>query len=860
MMKKLVLIVTFCCAITGMLAAANLLDLAAMQRQVGIDAFAEAGNGVYLAKGESSLVVAYKGNDGSIRISRQDAAGRWTSTPIATIPRGFVQGLAAKDSLVVVGYSDGGQSFTLSSNDGGQTFSQPVPVIPTRQGASIQDMVIDASGTIHIVFHRHDGYWDYNYARSTDGGKSYRTFLDFTKASDSNSTGYAGHLRAAHGNLYTVYQDNNDEFATKLAVSRDQGSSWTVTRLAPSTNGRLGLAVDPVDPDLLYVIAFNDHGLTVLRVTEATSASPKPWPVYGDGNIKPNASAVVSANIAIANDRTVAAVYLNPITGSYGLLSSTDQGDTWERGILTTSMTPTTFLWGSDLESYDNEFYFACFDGKGSVLLHGPERGAAPGSTGSAGAYTPDAQGLVELPSIEEPFSVVLNTGMPFVMFSVSADAPYTVRHLTQDMIPLYLALYDLYAGGDTVLAENYDGVTVHDRLSYGMDDEAVYLLALGVLDDTTLGQTVRIEISRDVPADPKPVVPATAPAKSQKAKQAHSVSAGYFTSFALNASGQLFGAGLNSYGQMTDGSTGNKISFGPLRAGVSFLSSGFGHTLIMGDDHILYAAGRNDDFQIGDGSNANRLSLFRLADNVVSAAAGYGHSLYVQADGSVWGVGANSRGQLGDGTTIQRSKPVKVFEHGAQVVTNFNHTSFIITPEGDLYGFGENSDGQLGLGHTGSVTKPTYILDKVTAVAAGMNHTLILRHDGTVWAAGTNAQGQLGTGSQTAANRFVQVASEAVDIAAGQYHSLVVGMDGVLRVAGSNKYGQYGTGDTKNRSLSSGFVSVLEGVVDADAGRDHSIALKRDGSVWTAGLNEQYQLGDQSQGFRREWKQVFSF
>ena len=113
--------------------------------------------------------------------------------------------------------------------------------------------------------------------------QSYRTFLDFTKSTDSNSTGYSGNLIAAHGNLYTLYQDNNDEFAVKLGISTDGGDTWHINRLAPSTGGALALAVDPKDPDLVYVAAFNKAGLTVLRIPDATSTSVTPWPVHGDG-------------------------------------------------------------------------------------------------------------------------------------------------------------------------------------------------------------------------------------------------------------------------------------------------------------------------------------------------------------------------------------------------------------------------------------------------------------------------------------------------------------------------------------------------------------------------------------------------
>ena len=856
MCKRLVSAGMLFCFCLMLLPAAQRSELESRQVTVGSGASITAGNAVHVANTSTQLVIAYQGAHGNILVSRAGPDGNYEVQAIQALHGASLQALAAKDSLVVVAYGLGGQVFTVTSNDGGASFAPPVPVSGAKQAASIQDMTIDAHGTVHVVFHRHDQYWDYNYARSSDGGKSYRTFLDFTKSTDSNSTGYSGNLIAAHGNLYTLYQDNNDEFAVKLGISTDGGDTWHINRLAPSTGGALALAVDPKDPDLVYVAAFNKAGLTVLRIPDATSTSVTPWPVHGDGNLRPDTNSVATVDIAVAEDGTVAVVYLNPITGSYGLLASEDRGDTWERGILTSLMNPTSFSWGADLLAFRNEFFFGRSDGKGLVLLHGPRFPDPTSAAASQRVFVPDSQGLVELTDTDAPFGVKLTAGMPFVMFSVPSDGEYEVRHLTQDSIPLYIALYDLYGSGDVVLAENYDGVILHDRLLWEMDASATYLLALGVLDDALLGETVRLEISQVS----EPVLPVSTYMPATPKKKAAQVVAGYFGSFAISESGQLYGAGLNSYGQLADGTIEHKRSFVPLQSGVAEVSGGFGHTLFLTKDRNLYASGRNDDHQIGDGTRNNRSDLFLLADDVISAAAGYGHTLFVKSDGTVWGLGANAQGQLGDGTTTNRTYPVRIFEGGAQVFSNFSHTSFILTPSGDLYGFGGNTNGQLGLGHADQVAKPTYITDNVVKVAAGHNHTILLKTDGTVWSAGGNSLGQLGTGDQQATNRFLPVGSDIEDIASGQNHSLLIGRDGTLRIAGSNQYGQYGLGDTKNHSLPGGFVIVMEQVADACAGRDHTVVLKKDGTVWTAGLNEQFQLADQTQGFRREWKQVFTF
>ena len=120
------------------------------------------------------------------------------------------------------------------------------------------------------------------------------------------------------------------------------------------------------------------------------------------------------------------------------MLESEDRGDTWERGILTSLMNPTSFSWGADLLAFRNEFFFGRSVGKGLVLLHGPRFPDPTSAAASQLLFVPDSQGLVELTDTDAPFGVKLTAGMPFVMFSVPSDGEYEVRHLTQDSIPLY--------------------------------------------------------------------------------------------------------------------------------------------------------------------------------------------------------------------------------------------------------------------------------------------------------------------------------------------------------------------------------------------------------------------------------------
>ena len=85
----------------------------------------------------------------------------------------------------------------------------------------------------------------------------------------------------------------------------------------------------------------------------------------------------------------------------------------------------------------------------------------------------------------------------------------------------------------------------------------------------------------------------------------------------------------------------------------------------------------------------------------------------------------------------------------------------------------------------------------------------------------------------------------EGVDaIAAGDNHSMVLKKDGSVWSTGNNEHGQLGDGTTNKHA----FIKVIDdGVVAIAAGSKHSMVLKKDGSVWCTGNNEHGQLGDGS-------------
>jgi alpha-tubulin suppressor-like RCC1 family protein len=313
-------------------------------------------------------------------------------------------------------------------------------------------------------------------------------------------------------------------------------------------------------------------------------------------------------------------------------------------------------------------------------------------------------------------------------------------------------------------------------------------------------------------------------------------VAAGTFHSLALAANGQLYAFGLNRYGQLGNATNTNTDNANPTPTLVGLpgatgpptvVAAGGDHSLAVTATGQLYGFGANTFGQLGNATGAGTaapnptptlIGLPGATGPVTAVSAGADHTLALTSTGQLYAFGLNNYGQLGNPTNIAtpHANPVPtlvVLPGASGPVTAIAAGAFFslaVTSSGQLYAFGNNHDGQLGsTANTGTATaNPTPALVALpgasagtVAIAAGASHSLALTANGQLFAFGYNRYGQLGnatntnTGNPNPTPTLVGLPGTPglAAIGAGSDQSLVLTSAGQVYAFGFNLYGQLG-------------------------------------------------------------------
>lgn len=362
--------------------------------------------------------------------------------------------------------------------------------------------------------------------------------------------------------------------------------------------------------------------------------------------------------------------------------------------------------------------------------------------------------------------------------------------------------------------------------------------------------------------------------ALSPGAAAAPAIAGSIFHSLALRSDGTVWSWGEGSFGQLGDNDF--RLREFPVQVlqdggagaltGVTAIAAGALHSLALKGDGTLWSWGTGSRGELGTGGFDTTSTAVRAWAGLTGATAvvaGAYHSLALTRDGSVWAWGRGTLGELGTGRFADEYVPQQVQNlAGVTTIAAGGAHSLALTADGGVWAWGYGVGGQLGNGGTVASSLPVRVvgaggvgvLTEVTAIAGGDDHSLALKSDGTVWAwgAGFQRSGHLGNGSTTESPVPVQVLDAGgtaaltgvAAVSAGIAHSLALKRDGTVWAWGYGAYGQLGNGSTQDQSLPVQ-VANLSGVTAVAALAYSSLAIKSDGSVWAWGWGQNSKLGN---------------
>jgi len=374
-------------------------------------------------------------------------------------------------------------------------------------------------------------------------------------------------------------------------------------------------------------------------------------------------------------------------------------------------------------------------------------------------------------------------------------------------------------------------------------------------------------------------------------------VSAGFIHNIALTNKGRVFTWGDNSARQLGDGTT-IEFSSTPIDITSKFVlqadeiiikvSSGFSHSMALTNLGSLFTWGDNSCGQLGVSillsmkpfpTKINQNITMQANEKIVDIASGATHSAALTSLGRFLIWGDNSSGQLGDGTTVVYRASVTditskfsllVDENIFDFSLGFAH-SLVLTNQGRLFTWGDNSLGQLGDGTDDEYRSiPTNITssmileaeDSITKISSGFANSMALTNEGRLFVWGDNSFGQLGDGrtvdyvntpNEITEGFNLETGDKLVEVSLGFSHSMALTKNGHLFTWGNNELGQLGDGTILEYSSAPIDITInfsleyQEKINNLSSGFVHSIALTNFSSLFTWGDNSLGQLGDKT-------------
>jgi len=216
--------------------------------------------------------------------------------------------------------------------------------------------------------------------------------------------------------------------------------------------------------------------------------------------------------------------------------------------------------------------------------------------------------------------------------------------------------------------------------------------------------------------------------------------------------------------------------------AATPMVSAGGNHSCAVLSSGAVQCWGLNTKGQLGNGStiNSNIPVYVSGISNATSVSAQGDSSCAVIGSGAIQCWGANNFGQLGNGSTTNSNIPLSVsgISNATSISTGSTGGHFCaVLSSGAVQCWGYNSYGQLGNGSITNSNSPVSVsgISNAISVSAGSFHSCAVLAGGAIKCWGFSTLGQLGNGSITNSNSPVNVVgiSNATSVSAG-YLSVV--------------------------------------------------------------------------------------
>jgi alpha-tubulin suppressor-like RCC1 family protein len=336
------------------------------------------------------------------------------------------------------------------------------------------------------------------------------------------------------------------------------------------------------------------------------------------------------------------------------------------------------------------------------------------------------------------------------------------------------------------------------------------------------------------------------------------SIRAGYEFACAVLTTGGVKCWGANSYGQLGRANTtasSTPVDVVGMASGVESISLGYYHACARLDSTAAKCWGYNFRGMLGDGTTTNRSSpvdVTGLSSGVKQIESGYLNTCALLDSGVLqcWGYYVG----IGDGTFVDQYIPKTVSgvsDPNGRIVSGFELTCFLNSTGTTNYCWGNNNKGVFGEGHSSNPLNAVGVIglsSGTQSLAAPNWHNCgVVAGAAKCW--GANNYGRLGDGTvehRTSPTQVIGLEANTRSVATGNGYSCAVTTANTVKCWGWNNFGKLGDGTTTDRTTPVEVIGLTD-VQTISLGYDHTCVVTTSGGIKCWGSNTYGQLGDAS-------------